>query len=832
MIRLLLLISLLLVSVLMYQACEEPNTPPQIVITSGPDDHISTKEVTFAWEGTDDDGSVVSYLYSLDNSTPNQSTTRTSITLEPGRGNHRFYIQAKDNDGALSQIERWDFWSTFELTVPSPVDPWNNYTYTDATPQFRWSGSYLAEVYELSVDNNSDFSTPEIHLSSITDTYYLPINNLEDGHYYWRVRARYEGDWSAWADVWEFTIDHPETYVLSDQEYDNISTINPDAIVFNNPVSYSEDDIVVMGVTELTPKGLLRRVTGVSQGGLTIQTTQASLEQAIEEGEISYHHTLLPGDTTNTLRKPGVSNGYEPSLFDFNIPLDNVVLFDQDGNTETQYDQLIANGSIEFNYDLDLDLDISGFHLNRFLFKNTFTEQSDITVQYQAGGYINGSETIWVNYFSPISILPPLSPIPIIIVPSLEISISYSGTPWVMEANFVHNAELSPGIEYENNSWNNISTLSSSFDYDLISVQNNVNLQVGVQAALNYKIYNIGGPYGAILAYMELDYSDPWQLNGGFMASLGLVMDIFSYRIADYSATVIEYEQLIAEGSDDPPQPEHEGLIAFESNRWSDYGDIYIMTANGDSLRRVPADNPGWDGEPAWSPDNTMLAFASSRGDEGARIFTMNVDGSNQLQLTQDDENLQHDMNPSWSPDGSQIVFQRYANVDDIMIINVDGTDLHNLTNTPDIAEWWPDWSPDGTQIIYSVMQGEVGLYIINANGTNSTRIYDEFVYQSSFSINNKIAFIPSEYDNFNWSKQLFTINPDGTGLQQLTFLDSNCDHPSWSSDGTKIVFTIFNDETFEDIYIIDSNGQNMNPVSIEGPGSNVFRELNPVWSR
>ena len=129
-------------------------------------------------------------------------------------------------------------------------------------------------------------------------------------------------------------------------------------------------------------------------------------------------------------------------------------------------------------------------------------------------------------------------------------------------------------------------------------------------------------------------------------------------------------------------------------------------------------------------------------------------------------------------------------------------------------------------------MQGEVGLYIINANGTNSTRIYDEFVYQSSFSINNKIAFIPSEYDNFNWSKQLFTINPDGTGLQQLTFLDSNCDHPSWSSDGTKIVFTIFNDETFEDIYIIDSNGQNMNPVSIEGPGSNVFRELNPVWSR
>jgi Tol biopolymer transport system component len=36
---------------------------------------------------------------------------------------------------------------------------------------------------------------------------------------------------------------------------------------------------------------------------------------------------------------------------------------------------------------------------------------------------------------------------------------------------------------------------------------------------------------------------------------------------------------------------------------------------------------------------------------------------------------------------------------------------------------------------------------------------------------------------------EIYTIKPNGSGLQQLTELDGNAFHPDWSPDGTRIVF-------------------------------------------
>ena len=62
---------------------------------------------------------------------------------------------------------------------------------------------------------------------------------------------------------------------------------------------------------------------------------------------------------------------------------------------------------------------------------------------------------------------------------------------------------------------------------------------------------------------------------------------------------------------------------------------------------------PGHNGAPAFSPDGSKLAFASSQ-DGLLNIYVMSSNGGKPTQLTSGAGN---NTEPSWSPDGSSILF-------------------------------------------------------------------------------------------------------------------------------------------------------------------------------
>lgn len=168
------------------------------------------------------------------------------------------------------------------------------------------------------------------------------------------------------------------------------------------------------------------------------------------------------------------------------------------------------------------------------------------------------------------------------------------------------------------------------------------------------------------------------------------------------------------------------GIGSLYAPELSPDGERVIFTNNGNGLWVMKPDggNPHPisnrdDIDPTWSPDGSMISFASSRS--GVRqVFVMNADGSNVQQVT--------DLNnmggrSTWSPDGTKLAFYRGPAGDhNIYVINVDGTGLAQLTNGGD--NLGPSWSPDGNWIAFtSFRDGNNEIYIIHPDGTGVTRL-------------------------------------------------------------------------------------------------------------
>lgn len=103
-----------------------------------------------------------------------------------------------------------------ELTVtnasppaaPSLVSPGNASNLVDITPYFDWSTVTDATAYNVVVDNNSDYSSPEID-TEVATTYYQAVSELAVGTYYWKVRSKNAAGYSSFTGSWSVNVQSP-----------------------------------------------------------------------------------------------------------------------------------------------------------------------------------------------------------------------------------------------------------------------------------------------------------------------------------------------------------------------------------------------------------------------------------------------------------------------------------------------------------------------------------------------------------------------------------------------------------------------------------------------
>ena len=264
--------------------------------------------------------------------------------------------------------------------------------------------------------------------------------------------------------------------------------------------------------------------------------------------------------------------------------------------------------------------------------------------------------------------------------------------------------------------------------------------------------------------------------------------------------------------------------IAFMSNRndWRN-GEIYLMNSDGKQIRQLTK-HPQYDEEPAWSPDGQKITFVSFRDLEQipehgiwrGEIYLMNSDGTNPINLTQSPERT--DGVSSWSPDGGQIAFTsaELFNEDilarsDIFAMDADGGNLINLTNH-DALDETPDWSPDGLRIAFSSNRdGNWEIYVMNADGTNPINLTNHPARDGRPDWSpdgNQIALSSDRDENL----EIYVMNANGTNSTNLTNHPAEDNHASWSPDGLRIAFSSIRDGNWE-IYAMNADG--VNPINL-----------------
>ena len=214
---------------------------------------------------------------------------------------------------------------------------------------------------------------------------------------------------------------------------------------------------------------------------------------------------------------------------------------------------------------------------------------------------------------------------------------------------------------------------------------------------------------------------------------------------------------------------------------------IYTMRGDGTELTKVTAGL-----FPDLSPDSTQISYAINQD-----IYVVNIDGSNLINLT---NHPAWEDYSDWSPDGTLIAFgtSRDGNAE-IYSMNTDGSNPINLTNN---SAWdgEPDWSPDGSQIVFvSDRTGARNIYVMDMNGSNQSQLTNYASWTSWPSRptwspdGTKIAFnADSGTDSY---EDIFVMDSDGSNLRTITNLATSESGPVWSPDGSMIAFSANSDE-------------------------------------
>ncbi len=124
--------------------------------------------------------------------------------------------------------------------------------------------------------------------------------------------------------------------------------------------------------------------------------------------------------------------------------------------------------------------------------------------------------------------------------------------------------------------------------------------------------------------------------------------------------------------------------------------------------------------QPTLSPDGTRLAYIA-KGEKSYDLFVLDLATNEERLLVGLERDIVY---PCWSPDGTRIAFMYVQDKDnwDIFTLEVETRTMFRVTSDAAV-DANPTWTPDGRILFNSNRGGQWGAYTINPDGTNLQRI-------------------------------------------------------------------------------------------------------------
>lgn len=245
-------------------------------------------------------------------------------------------------------------------------------------------------------------------------------------------------------------------------------------------------------------------------------------------------------------------------------------------------------------------------------------------------------------------------------------------------------------------------------------------------------------------------------------------------------------------------------LILFTSER-TGVSQVFKMNADGtQQVNLTHTDLP--EHQPEWSPTGDQISFTSIR-DKNAQVYIMNADGSNTYRLTQTTSNVN---SAAWSPDGRYITCLS----NDLAVGKMYNITIALVPNVPEIQpreerEFFSRWFPDSKKMVTRqydpYVRGATSIYVTDLENSTHDRVVksmndvvgiepspknDKLLIESEKNLfiltlgpKEKPVRIAKGYHSAEWSPDgtgivmvsagvkmnIYTMNPDGTNLVQLT---------------------------------------------------------------
>jgi len=287
------------------------------------------------------------------------------------------------------------------------------------------------------------------------------------------------------------------------------------------------------------------------------------------------------------------------------------------------------------------------------------------------------------------------------------------------------------------------------------------------------------------VAFMRKDQQDHWQIWTASPRLTGAKKLTSGGADSGYAVWSPDGSKLAFDSARTDPNP----------NDSKKLNDVFVMDADGTGVKRLT--QSGFNADPAWSPDGSLIAFDSDRGAYPAQqgIYVMRSDGSDVRRITTLPAGFQNDLAPRFSPDGRELVFTRYRGQNAtekaaLFMVRLDGMSLRQLSSFA-IHAGDADWSPDGSRIVFEAYPnprsfGDV--YVIGANGRNQRNLTRNPLGQAGSADpvwspdGTKILFLDNRRVSGRGRTGLATIRPDGRRRAFISTKSIEAHQPDWES--------------------------------------------------